>query len=74
MASKAKKRGEDADFRSPEEAAADLEIEQYLARNREAIGVKLQKARASIARGKARPLEPLGDLLREARRRAKGAA
>jgi hypothetical protein len=74
MPAKRKKSTRNPDFRTAEEAGGDLTQERFLADHHDAVEAKLQQARASIARGEAQPLEALPDLLREARRRAKGAA
>jgi hypothetical protein len=62
-----------ASFQTRDETASDADTERFLADHHDAIEAKLQKARASIARGKTKPLEPLPVLLREARRRGKAA-
>jgi hypothetical protein len=46
-------------------------MERFLSAHREEVAAKLDRARASIARGEAKPLEPLPELLRAARKRAK---
>lgn len=44
--------------------------EAFVEGDRQRIALRLQEARASIAAGRVEPLEPLSDLLREARERA----
>jgi len=53
--------------------AANDDIEQFLADHHDEVDAKLAAARKSIARGRAKPLEPLPKLQRDARRRAKPA-
>ena len=55
-------------FASKAESAANTALEQYLADHRDEVEAQLEEARAEIAAGKAAPLEPLTDLLREVRR------
>jgi len=58
-------------FGTAAEALSDAEMELFIAEHGDEIEAKLQKARASIARGDVAPLEPLEVLLRDARRRLK---
>jgi hypothetical protein len=73
MSAKANSRARSTGFQSRDEAVSDAEMERFLAEHLDEIEAKLRKARESIARGEARPLEPLSTLLREARRHAKTA-
>jgi hypothetical protein len=45
----------------------DAELEAYLAAHHGEIEAKLDEARSEIDAGKAGPLEPLSDLMRDAR-------
>ena len=45
----------------------DADIDQFLADNHDYIEAKLAEARDQIARGEARPIEPLESFLRKAR-------
>ena len=49
----------------------DADVERFLVENHKKVAIKLEQARASIARGEAAPLEPLHVLLRDARRNHK---
>jgi hypothetical protein len=71
MRAKTKRRADTADYRAPDETVTDAETERFIAAHHGEIEAKLRKARASVARGRAKPLEPLATLLRDARRRAK---
>jgi hypothetical protein len=55
-------------FTSARETADDADMDRYLAEHHDEIEGKLDEARGEIAAGKAAPLEPLADLLREARK------
>jgi hypothetical protein len=48
----------------------DADIDQFLAGNHDEIAAKLEAARVSIERGEARDLEPLEELLADARKQA----
>jgi HEAT repeat protein len=50
--------------------SADVDIEQFLADHYDEVASKLAAARAEIAAGQAEALEPLDELLRDARLRA----
>lgn len=58
----------------PDERLSDADLDRVLAERHDEVAAKLAKARASIARGEAAPLEPLAVLLRTARAHAKSAA
>ena len=73
MSTKTKNRTRHQDLRALDEAASDDAIERFLGDHHAAITDKLETARASVARGRVKPLEKLSVLLREARRRAKPA-
>ncbi|MGH6827341.1 MAG: hypothetical protein ACREFW_00350 [Rhizomicrobium sp.] len=55
-------------FATHREDASGAEMDRHLADNHDEIEAKLDEARSEIAAGKAAPLEPLADLLRQARR------
>jgi hypothetical protein len=71
MSTKTNRQARATSFQPRDETASDAETERFLADHHDEIEAKLRKARESIARGKAKPLEPLPVLLREARRRGK---
>lgn len=52
-------------------AQSDEDLDAFLAEHHIEIEAKLERARASIARGEAQALEPLDALLAEARRAAR---
>jgi hypothetical protein len=56
-------------FESKTESAENTALEQYLVDHHDEVEAQLEEARAEIAEDKAAPLEPLTDLLRDARRR-----
>jgi hypothetical protein len=68
MTTKAKRKLELTEAIAAADTPSDEEIERYLADHHDEIEAKLSEARRSIARGEARPMEPLSILLREARR------
>jgi hypothetical protein len=59
------------DAKALETIDEDADVERFLVENHKEVATKLEEARASIARGKAAPLEPLHVLLRDARRNHK---
>ena len=65
MDTKTKKPGA---FATAREVAMATELDRYLAEHHDEVEAKLDEARGEIAAGKAAPLEPLADLLREARK------
>lgn len=73
MSAKSNRRVNPTRVRTPDAPGTDAELERFVADHHEEIEAKLRKARASIARGKAKPLEALETLMRAARRRAKTA-
>jgi len=73
MRTKTNRQARAANFQTRDEAVTTSETERFIAGHHDEIEAKLQKARDSIARGKAKPLEPLPVLLRAARRRGKAA-
>lgn len=71
MSTKASNRTRSPGYQTRDVFVTDVELERFLADHRDEIEAKLRKARRSIARGRAKPLEPLARLLSEALRRAK---
>ena len=49
---------------------ADADIDRFLSAHHDEIAAQLAAGRGQIARGEAAPLEPLDELLRDARERA----
>ena len=56
-------------FASKAESAENTALEQYLVDHHDEVEAQLEEALAEITAGKAAPLEPLTDLLRDVRRR-----
>jgi hypothetical protein len=73
MVAKTNRRTRSAEFRTPDEAVGDDDIERFLKEHHQDVAEKLREARASIARGEVKPLDPLPVLLRKARKRSRRA-
>jgi hypothetical protein len=69
MASRTNRKARNVEFRTRDETASDDDMERFPKDHRAAVETKLRQAAESVARGEAKPLEPLGELLREARKR-----
>jgi hypothetical protein len=56
-----------------DDTASESQIERFMKANRASFAAKLRAGKRALDRGEAAGLEPLSQLLREARKRAKSA-